>query len=251
MSSVTRRRSGPAFAKARIARRSPLFLALPICLGLPLLVAGGCGDGTPGLVGPEEARSTATVRAARRAYDGAPPVIPHENFGMTCSECHNLRGMEVPGTGYAPPSPHAKTMGLSDVSRCRQCHVFSRTDGVFVASEFVPLRQDLRRGERLSAVSPPRIPHRVFMRENCSACHTGPAAREPIRTTHPERARCRQCHVPVETREEFDSRFGDKLVPGERGSDGSAARDAGEASGSAEAEAGATTRGGEEGGRPR
>jgi cytochrome c-type protein NapB len=41
------------------------------------------------------------------------------------------------------------------------------------------------------------------MRENCAACHTGPAAREEIRTSHPERTRCRQCHVPVTTREIF------------------------------------------------
>ena len=42
---------------------------------------------------------------------------------------------------------------------------------------------------------PPVIPHKVFMRENCQACHAGPAARKEIRTEHPERAQCRQCHV--------------------------------------------------------
>lgn len=189
----------------------------PLALLVPVVVLAGCGQEPPGLVGPEQARSPATVRAARRAYDGAPPLIPHENFGMTCTQCHNLEGMEVPGTGYAPPSPHAKTMGMSDISRCRQCHVFSRTDGVFVTTDFVPLRQDLRRGDRLTPISPPRIPHRVFMRENCAACHSGPAAREPIRTSHPERARCRQCHVPIDTREEFDSRFGDDLLGRQEG----------------------------------
>jgi predicted CXXCH cytochrome family protein len=49
--------------------------------------------------------------------------------------------------------------------------------------------------------APPTIPHKVFMRENCGACHVGPGAREEILTTHPERTRCRQCHVPVTTRE--------------------------------------------------
>jgi predicted CXXCH cytochrome family protein len=39
------------------------------------------------------------------------------------------------------------------------------------------------------------------MRENCAACHVGPGAREEIITTHPERTRCRQCHVPVTTRD--------------------------------------------------
>ena len=42
-----------------------------------------------------------------------------------------------------------------------------------------------------------------IVRANCVACHSGPAAREEIRTTHPERVRCNQCHVPVETVELF------------------------------------------------
>ena len=70
---------------------------------------------------------------------------------------------------------------------------------MFVANAFVGLRQDLRKGQRLTDYSPPVIPHKTFMRENCTACHTGPAAREEIRTPHPERARCRQCHVAVTT----------------------------------------------------
>ena len=60
-------------------------------------------------------------------------------------------------------------------------------------------------GDRATAGAPPRIPHRLLMRENCVACHDGPAAREEIRTDHPERDRCRQCHVPVETRSTFES----------------------------------------------
>jgi hypothetical protein len=51
------------------------------------------------------------------------------------------------------------------------------------------------------------------MRENCAACHTGPAAREEIRTTHPERIRCRQCHVPVGSRTEFETLLGEGLAP--------------------------------------
>ena len=63
--------------------------------------------------------------------------------------------------------------------------------------------QDLRHGLRLHDRAPPTIPHKTFMRENCVACHAGPAAREEIRTSHPERRRCRQCHVPVATQETF------------------------------------------------
>jgi cytochrome c-type protein NapB len=148
-------------------------------------------------------KSPAEVRAARRAYDGAPPVVPHQPFGISCPSCHNMEGMAVSGVGYAPPSPHAATMGMSAISRCQQCHVFATTTAVFVDNTFQPLDQDLRQGERLYPLAPPTMPHSVFMRENCVACHTGPAARNAIRTSHPERLACRQCHVPVLTRSTF------------------------------------------------
>lgn len=159
-------------------------------LGVALLL-GGCDAGT------SDPRRPATERAARRAYDGAPPVAPHRDFGVTCTECHNERGLQIDGVGYAPPTPHEGTTGLSATSRCRQCHVFRATEQVWVDSTFVGLVQDLARGQRLNELAPPTIPHPVFMRENCRACHTGPAAREEIRTSHPERARCTQCHVPT------------------------------------------------------
>ena len=92
---------------------------------------------------------------------------------------------------------------MSAISRCRQCHVFRLTEELFVASEFRGLRQDLRKGKRLNPLAPPTVPHKTFMRENCIACHSGPAAREEIRTSHPERARCRQCHVAVTTTASF------------------------------------------------
>lgn len=146
--------------------------------------------GVPGAV-----KTVALERAKRRAFDGAPPVIPHQNFNITCVSCHNLRGTEVPPFGFAPPMPHEKTPGMSTASRCRQCHVFRQTEAVFVANTFKGLPQNLRHGQRLNPLAPPVIPHRVFMRENCAACHTGPAAREEVRCDHPQRLRCRQCHL--------------------------------------------------------
>ncbi len=163
--------------------------------------------GTDGAV-----KTAAFARAERRAFDGAPPVIPHQNFGMTCIQCHDLQGMEVDGVGFAPPSPHAlprlpasggTTLGMSAFSRCQQCHVFAVAEDEFAGNSFAGLRQDLRRGARLNPFAPPTLPHTTFMRENCAACHSGPAAREEIRTDHPERPRCLQCHVPVETRATF------------------------------------------------
>jgi cytochrome c-type protein NapB len=169
-----------------------------------LLDCGGRGSEMVPVPGDGGAlKSDARVRAERRAYDGAPPVIPHEDFAIDCAGCHNEEGIEVPDVGYAPPSPHEHTQGMSERSRCRQCHVFSVTTDSFVANGFSALRQDLRAGLRLHGDAPPTIPHKILMRENCVACHTGPAAREEIRTTHPQRIRCRQCHVPVQTRGAF------------------------------------------------
>lgn len=148
-------------------------------------------------------KSAAAVRARRRAYDGAPPVIPHPNMGMGCMNCHTKTGMSVPQLGFAPAMPHAITAGLSAMSRCTQCHVFRETRELFRENTFAGLAQDLRHGERAHPLAPPVMPHSVFMRENCTACHTGPAAREEIRCDHPERPRCTQCHVPRLTGEEF------------------------------------------------
>lgn len=179
-------------------------LTLWILAGAATLSAG-CGDTVP-VPGIEGAvKSAAHVRAERRAYDGAPPTIPHAPFGNSCDACHNERGRSVSGVGFAPASPHEGTAKSGATTRCRQCHVFAAAEGLFVASDFLGLQQDLRAGGRATPGAPPTIPHRTLMRENCVACHDGPGAREEVRTTHPERWRCRQCHVPAETRDEFES----------------------------------------------
>lgn len=179
---------------------------------IPLLVVGtlaaiGCGDGSRVAVdGTDDAwKSSADVRAERRAYDGAPPTIPHDEFGMRCGACHDAQGMPVTNVGFAPESPHDGTWAEGATGRCRQCHVQIVDDGLFVATDWVGLRQDLQPGARMAANSPPTIPHMLLMRENCRACHTGPGAREEIRTSHPERDRCTQCHVPILSTDVFSS----------------------------------------------
>jgi cytochrome c-type protein NapB len=67
--------------------------------------------------------------------------------------------------------------------------------GILVANDFAPFPQDLRKGDRLYPQAPPVIPHGVFMREDCAACHEGVPGRPEIRCSHPERMNCRQCHV--------------------------------------------------------
>jgi cytochrome c-type protein NapB len=179
-------------------------------MALVALVAAGCSDPDKVPVPDREGavKSTAAVRAERRAYDGAPPTVPHESFGAACTGCHDERGQSVTGVGFAPTSPHDNTSKAGATTRCRQCHVSRTTDDLFVASEYEGLPQDLAAGDRATEGAPPRIPHRILMRENCVACHDGPGAREEIRTTHAERWRCRQCHVPITDGEVFEGSIG-------------------------------------------
>ena len=175
-------------------RRPPRTRLTPAVVGAALLSA--CGSGPEAPASAVAAPSLSAVRAERRAYDGAPPTAPHADFGATCGACHDADGQSV-GDRYAPASPHLGTPREAGTQRCRQCHAFVTTDQVFVANAFIGLPQNLRPGGRAAPGAPPTIPHRVLMRENCVACHAGPGAREEIRSSHPDRARCRQCHVPV------------------------------------------------------
>ncbi len=177
---------------------------IPMALATAVVVSAtacGSGDWVPVPDSDGALKSSGAVRAARRLYDGAPPVIPHASFGAACGSCHDTDGIAVNGVGFAPASPHDETGEAAATTRCRQCHVFIVEEGLFVRSNFTGLEQDLQPGGRLYVGAPPVIPHRVLMRENCAACHVGPGARAEIVTTHPERVRCRQCHVPVTTRE--------------------------------------------------
>lgn len=187
--------------------RARFALAFVALAGLSL---GACGDGEPPdpeLVdvpgGDGRLKSAPAVRLARRAFDGAPPVIPHAPVGDSCLACHNARGIEIPDLGFAPPMPHAMTSGFSAITRCVQCHVYRATDDVFAESDFVAHRAGGTPPHRAFDGAPPVMPHRVFMRESCLSCHSGPAAREEIRTTHPERSNCVQCHLPAQTEREF------------------------------------------------
>jgi cytochrome c-type protein NapB len=193
-------------------RCSPRARLVRLALAVGWLTAAACGADTVPVPGGDGAvKSAASFRADRRAYDGAPPTIPHASFGMTCSACHNPLGQSVAGVGFAPASPHDGTDVTGRTQRCTQCHVFATTDDVFVASEFAGLPQDLKAGGRATPGAPPTIPHRILMRENCLACHDGPGIREEIRTSHPERRRCRQCHVPVTSRGRFESALDEGL----------------------------------------
>jgi cytochrome c-type protein NapB len=187
-------------------RRPPRTRLTPAVVATAALL-GACGSGSQAPAGAVAAPSLSAVRAERRAYDGAPPTAPHADFGAPCGACHDADGQSV-GAAYAPASPHLGTAAEPGTQRCRQCHAFVTTNDVFVANAFIGLPQNLRAGGRAAPGAPPTIPHRILMRENCVACHAGPGAREEIRSSHPERARCRQCHVPVTEAGAFPSAVG-------------------------------------------
>jgi cytochrome c-type protein NapB len=131
---------------------------------------------------------------ARRAYPGAPPIVPHpladaSSFGgSTCLTCHRDGGWVEKFGAFAPLTPHP------ELASCLQCHVPSSESAPFRASTYLPPPAPVIHRAALPG-SPPPIPHQLEMRDNCLACHAGPAAVREIRTTHPERVNCRQCHV--------------------------------------------------------
>lgn len=135
-------------------------------------------------------------RAERRAYDGAPPTVPHPVTQLgapPCLTCHRA-GMDVAGR-LAPAMPHG------ELGSCLQCHVVSGAPmpgetlagGPPTENSFRGLEAPLR-GERASAVAPPVVPHPTVMRERCASCHG--VLSSGVRSTHPWRESCLQCHAP-------------------------------------------------------
>ena len=145
----------------------------------------------------ETGRATAlAARMQRRAYDGAPPTVPHPvtQLGATpCLTCHR-DGMDVAGR-VAPAMPHG------ELGSCLQCHVVSEQPMPGLAIEGGPPTQNSfvgmqppNGGERWSAIAPPTIPHSTLMRARCDSCHG--VLSSGIRSTHPWRESCTQCHAP-------------------------------------------------------
>jgi cytochrome c-type protein NapB len=143
--------------------------------------------------GDPNRKRTLTVFYARRAYPGAPPIIPHavddrEPLGRVCLACHADGGWVPRFSAYAPVTPHP------ELTACQQCHVPEATRRGFQATGWQTMAPPALRSAAMPG-SPPPIPHGLQMRENCLACHAGPGAVDEIRTDHPERVGCRQCHA--------------------------------------------------------
>ena len=161
--------------------------------------ASGCSQQPDSAIKAKLTPATLEERAKRRAYDGAPPTIPHEPFGQECATCHAIRGKEIPTIGFAPANPHLGDNREGALSNCTQCHLFKRSEALFVESEFQGSHSSGTHVARAHSLAPPVVPHSINMRSNCLACHSGIAARPEIVCSHPERTNCSQCHVAVES----------------------------------------------------
>jgi cytochrome c-type protein NapB len=166
-------------------------------------------------------RTLETMRNLR-AYPGAPPRIPHEltpeEFRTSaCNTCHERGGYSRRFDAYVPVTPHPanaqclqchvgadELMAIPLLSpdanrRCHQCH---GTGGKPRTDMEVSLDWRTTTWPRLAphepGQTPPPIPHDLQSSANCLACHAGPSAVAEIRTTHPEWADCRQCHVATD-----------------------------------------------------
>lgn len=143
---------------------------------------------------PEMKALALADRTANRAYDGAPPLVPHpldQQSAANCLACHR-DGIRV-GDRVATKISHAHFSG------CTQCHVEARhsspvSEEPFAGNSFSGMS---RSGPGLRALigAPPVIPHTTWLREDCSSCH-GLVARAGLRTTHPWLSHCTQCHAP-------------------------------------------------------
>lgn len=144
-------------------------------------------------VDPRLKRESLEARSQRRAYNGAPPVIPHAANQLsndTCLVCH--------GQGFRLENRAARQLPHPYLENCMQCHappapaIFEPGDPADNSFQGVAAPFE---GERAWPGAPPVIPHSTWMREDCLACH-GQQGWAGMQTTHANRQNCLQCHAP-------------------------------------------------------
>jgi cytochrome c-type protein NapB len=147
----------------------------------------------PGTIDPAVKLASLERRENNRAYNGAPPVIPHAIDQMSsesCMACHEDALRVGDRSGGRIPHPY--------LASCTQCHVedWSRDLAArdVADNSFQGMPAPLE-GPRAWIGAPPIIPHSTLMRTDCLSCH-GPGGPAGLQTTHPERQSCFQCHAP-------------------------------------------------------
>jgi cytochrome c-type protein NapB len=182
---VDRRRAGP---NAGFHSRLATLVAPP-----------GPGGAAPAELTGEQRLEAIAQRQSRRAFDGAPPVVPHpiaQDSSGACLACH--------GNGMVIKDRVVSKISHAHFGACTQCHVPAAT-GPRIASDPALLAAPADnlfagaaapvRGDRAWPGAPPTIPHSTLMRSDCNSCH-GPAGLYGLRTPHPDRQNCAQCHAP-------------------------------------------------------
>lgn len=155
----------------------------------------------PGMFEPvvrtEEMRQVALAdRSRNRAYDGAPPTIPHPveaRSARACLACH--------GAGLKVGERIASKMSHPLMTNCTQCHV-EQTPTDSPENGFVGVYR-AGPGQRAGPGAPPTIPHSTWLRQDCTSCH-GLVTRAGTRTTHPWLTNCTQCHAPSAALDQVD-----------------------------------------------
>lgn len=143
---------------------------------------------------PEMKLAALADRARNRAFEGAPPTIPHpirQNSDASCLACH--------GEGVIVGSHVATKVSHPHFTNCTQCHV-AAAPGSFLPEPELPENEfagitRVGPGTRAYLGAPPTIPHTTWLRNDCMSCH-GLVARPGLRTTHPWLSSCIQCHAP-------------------------------------------------------
>ncbi|MEZ4655201.1 MAG: multiheme c-type cytochrome, partial [Candidatus Eisenbacteria bacterium] len=143
------------------------------------------------VIDPKAKPGSLAERALRRAYNGAPPVVPHATEQISdreCVACHST-GLEIGGK-RASLIPHAY------YANCQQCHVAASPilpEHPLAQNSFAGMPAPTE-GGRAWKGAPPVIPHSTWMREQCLSCH-GPLGKAGMQTPHPGRVNCMQCHA--------------------------------------------------------
>ncbi len=147
----------------------------------------------PIVITPQQKAFALAIREQNRSFNGAPPTIPHTIDQMSttaCVACHQ--------NGASSESLRIPKMSHPFLANCTQCHVENSPQHLapieFRENSFVGLPAP-NGGPRAFPGAPPQIPHSVWMRNDCLSCH-GPNGNFGIRTTHPWRQSCQQCHAP-------------------------------------------------------
>ncbi|MDH4263403.1 MAG: nitrate reductase cytochrome c-type subunit [Spirochaetia bacterium] len=147
----------------------------------------------------------ASKRLKLRAYEGAPPVIPHtilKSGTHYCLSCHT-KGIvfEKDAEVWSKKNMVAKITPHPEWVNCFQCHVPQQDTGLFHKNKFktfhlAHVKKNIKSGEE---PAPPPMPHQVENREKCIICHLSKTADPSIVPKHGMRDGCEMCHLPPES----------------------------------------------------